>query len=144
VQHSVFFSRSNYTIGGTFHQLRLRNTAAVAKDISIDVTDPKGTTKWYAPSLSHDAYVLLETNIDEASKQGGIITVELSYKDADDTPLTATLPIDFGKMTRECRKPLYQGDPLSEISESLSNIEGDVSNMRNTQFVGSIKFPPVP
>ena len=118
-----------YTIGGAFHLLRLRNTGAVAKDLSIDVTDPQGTTKWYAPSLSHDAYVLLETDIDEASKQGGIIKVEVNYKDADGSPLKARLEIDFGKITKEGRKPLYQGDSLSEISESLSNIERDVSNM---------------
>ena len=87
---------------------------------------------------------MLTTDIDETSKKGGAITVEVSYKDADGSPLKASLEIDFGKITKQGRKPLYQGDPLSEISESLSDIENDVSNMRTNQFVASAKFPPPP
>jgi len=133
-----------YTLGGGFHQLRLKNSGAVAKELKIDVTDSKGTTYWYAPSLSHDAYILLQTDVDEASNLGKAITVTVRYKDGKGTELETTLDLDFAKMFAEKRKALYQGDPFTDMSESLSNIEQVETSKRMEELARRANEPRQP
>lgn len=122
---------SVFTIGGAFHRINLKNTGAVAKDLRIDITDPTGTTKWFAPSLSHDASLLLDVDVDEASKLGRTIAVKVNYKDAEESELETKFEIDFGRIVSEKRKPLYQGDALTEIADSLSDIRREISSMES-------------
>jgi hypothetical protein len=105
-----------YTLGGGIHELVLRNTGSVAKDVDIDVEKGvKGgpTTKeaLFVPSLDKSQEVSLITDLDSIRRQDGFVNVSLSFKDASNRKLTETLSIDFADLTERGRKITFQTTP---------------------------------
>jgi hypothetical protein len=104
-----------YTMGG-IHELVLRNTGAVAKDVDIDIEKGvKGgpTTKeaLFVPSFDRSQEVSLITDLDSIRREDGFVNVSLSFKDASNMKLTETLSIDFADLTKRGRKIAFQTTP---------------------------------
>jgi hypothetical protein len=105
-----------YTLGGGIHELILRNTGSVAKDVDIDIEKGvKGgpTTKeaLFVPSLDKSQEVSLITDLDSIRRQDGFVNVSLSFKDASNRKLTETLSIDFADLTKRGKKITFQTTP---------------------------------
>ncbi len=120
-----------FDLSGLFGALKLRNTGALAKNLSIDISNPKGDEKWYVPSLSRDMSVrIFSQSIEEMQKNGTTLSVKVCYQDSASKKLSVDFTIDFAKLKTEVRKIVYQSDSLEEIVEKLRMIEQYLSLSR--------------
>jgi len=88
-----------------FDILYLTNSGGVAKDVKVDiqVTTPESKKLAFVPAIDRDHKVyLLESN--EAQRQGGIVKVDVHFRDGYHQSFTESLSIDFSDLEREGRE----------------------------------------
>jgi len=121
-----------YTMGGGIHELALRNTGSVARDIDIDIKRgrkgcPTEIEALFAPSLDTSQEVTLITDLESIRQQKGFVNISLSFKDASNRRLTETLSIDFADLTERGREITFQMTPMDY---KLERIERAIKEIR--------------
>jgi hypothetical protein len=123
VKPNISLQPGDFTHGG-FGALYLVNSGGVAKDVKIDieVTKPKSKDLLFVPAINREHRVYLSVG-DKAQDQGGVVKVDVVFKDGYNQMLSESLSIDFSELKEEGREIWTQYSELSEIKRELSEIK---------------------
>ena len=118
-----------YTIGGGMHELYLRNTGRVARDLEVDVkTSTKEDKLFFVPSLDSGQEIRLDVDFQQIKENNGFVNVELKFKDGYNRKIADSLFVNFESLSKEGREFTFQLSPkdrnIEKIADTLSRIEG--------------------
>ena len=136
VRPSLSLWPADYTFGGDFSSLSLRNSGGVAKDVKIDfkTTKPDSSESLFIPAIDEDSMVILHS-ANEVQREGGKLIVELNFKDSLGQLLNDKLEIDFGNLRHENRKLAFQtsiiGQELRNITRNLEGLNRAISALKS-------------
>jgi hypothetical protein len=130
VSPSLSLWPENYTAGGGFASLYLRNGGGVAKNLEIDIetVSPDEKKMLYIPAIDkeHIVYLPVNQNIQK-------IMVNLTFDDNYNRKLNQPLEIDFSKLQKENRELALQHDPLlsdlGDLKRELSGIHSAIESL---------------
>jgi hypothetical protein len=131
VKPALSLQPEGFTFGGGFSVLYLVNSGGVAKDVKIDieVTNPDSKKVLFVPAINREHKVYLEVG-GEVQDKGGLIKVNVNFKDSYNQSFTESLSIDFSELKKEGRKIWGQYSELYEISKALKDIKQEVSKIK--------------
>ena len=120
----------HFTLGGGFAALYLVNSGGVAKDVKIDiqVTKPESKKSLFVPALGREHKVYLQVG-DEAQRWGGVIKVDVHFRDGYNQSLSESLLIDFSDLKQEGREVWPQDSKLSEVRRALAEIARNIDRI---------------
>lgn len=136
VRPSLSLWPADYTLGGSFSTLSLRNSGGVAKDVKIDfkVTNPNISESLFIPAIDRESMVILPL-ASKVQDTGGKISVEVTFKDSYNRDLSEKLEINFHDLKQENRKLAFQtsliGHKLHDIERDLNNIGREISRVKS-------------
>jgi len=120
-----------YTIGGGMHELYLRNTGRVARDLEVDVkTSTKEDKLFFVPSLDSGQEIRLDVDFQQIKENNGYVKIELKFKDGYNRECTDSLSVNFEQLSKEGREITFQLSPkdrnIEKIADNLEQIERDL------------------
>lgn len=120
-----------FTFGGGFSALCLMNSGGVAKDVKVDieVTNPDSKSALFIPTINREHVVYLEID-GSVQDKGGLIKVQVNFKDDYGQNLSESLSINFSELKKEGRKIRGQYSELGVISHTLEEIKSEISNIK--------------
>ena len=138
VRPSLSIWPENYTFGGGFSSLYLRNAGGVAKELEIDlqITEPNENTKLYIPALDIEHVVSLP--ITHGCKK---IVINCRFRDNYNQYLNDQLELDFSKLEFEDRKLAFQHSPListlKDMSKGIDRVGNGIGELKSAfRFTG--------
>jgi len=114
-----------YTIGGGIHELYLKNTGGVARELEVDVkTSTNEDKQYFVPSLDFDQEICLEVDFQQIRENNGFVKVELKFKDGYNRKCADNLSVNFEQLSKEGREITFQLSPREEYIEKIAgNLE---------------------
>jgi hypothetical protein len=105
VKPSLSLQPENWNVGPILGALYLANSGGVAKDLKMDiqVTTPELKKLAFVPAIDREHKVYLQIS-EEAELQGGVVKVDVYFRDAYNQSFTESLSIDFSDLKREGRE----------------------------------------
>lgn len=117
-----------YTIGGGMHELILRNSGGVARNVQINIISPKEQgKKLFSPSVDESQEIRLFHELEDIRNALGIVKIELEYVDAYNKKHKDTLKIDYKQLKEENREITFQSPPIEDL---LEDIKKSIENLR--------------
>ena len=118
----------SYPIGGGMHELYLRNTGGVARDVNVDIETANNENElFFVPSLDYSQEINLQVNFQQIRENNEFVKVKLKFKDGYCRNLSDSFSVDLEQLSEEKREIIFQSSPmerrLKEMADTLKKIE---------------------
>jgi hypothetical protein len=117
-----------YIIEGGMHELYLRNTGGVARDVNVDIeTSTNENRSFFVPSLDSSQEIDLDVDFQQIRENKGFVKVKLKFKDGYKRNLIDSLFVNLRQLSEEKREITFQSSPrdgyIEKIAHALERIE---------------------